>query len=89
MAISDASSRPGAGVDKPLTLAQAAEYLNVTERFMRRLVAERRVAYHKLGRLLRFRRNDLDALLNAGRVEPPDVRLSPRRGVWQSRSTTR
>lgn len=40
----------------PLTLSEAAAYLNVTERYVRRLVAERRVAYHKVGRLLRFRR---------------------------------
>ena len=46
----------------PLTLSEAAAYLNVTERYVRRLVAERRVAYHKVGRLLRFRQSDLDAL---------------------------
>ncbi len=38
----------------PLTLVEAAGYLNVTERYMRRLVAERRIPYFKLGRLLRF-----------------------------------
>ena len=56
----------------PLTLTEAVEYLNVTERFMRRLVAERRcrrVPYHKLGRLLRFLPSDLDDLLREGRVE--------------------
>lgn len=57
--------------DRPLTLDEAAQYLNVTDRYVRRLVAERRVAYHKLGRLLRFRQADLDRLLDAGRVEPP------------------
>ena len=57
----------------PLTLSEAAAYLNVTERYVRRLVAERRVAYHKVGRLLRFRRADLDALFEAGRVEVPPV----------------
>lgn len=56
---------------RPLTVREAAAYLNVTERYMRRLVAERRVAYHKLGRLLRFRPSDLDQLLQAGRIEPP------------------
>ena len=57
----------------PLTLAEAAAYLNVTERYVRRLVAERRVAYHKVGRLLRFRAADLDALFEGGRVEVPQV----------------
>lgn len=58
-------------VEPPLTVAQAAEYLNVTERYIRRLVAERRVPYHKLGRLLRFQRADLERLLEESRVEPP------------------
>ena len=57
----------------PLTLSEAAAYLNVTERYVRRLVAERRVAYHKVGRLLRFLPADLDALFEAGRVEVPQV----------------
>lgn len=57
--------------ESPLTLKEAADYLNVSERYMRRLVAERRIAYHKLGRLLRFRLADLEELLQAGRVEPP------------------
>jgi excisionase family DNA binding protein len=56
---------------RPLTLDEAAAYLNVSVRFMRRLVAERRVAYHKLGALLRFRREDLDGFFAKGRVEPP------------------
>jgi excisionase family DNA binding protein len=53
----------------PLTLEQAAQYLNVNERFIRRLVAERRVPYYKVGRLLRFRANDLEDLLEGGRVD--------------------
>lgn len=64
----------------PLTLLEAAAYLNVSERYMRRLVAERRVAYHKLGRLLRFRPADLDRLLEAGRIEPPPPHLLLQRG---------
>ena len=64
----------------PLTLAQAAAYLNVSERFMRRLVAERRIAFHKVGHFLRFRSADLDAFLEAGRVEPrPEHPLLGRR----------
>lgn len=63
----------------PLTLDQAAQYLNVTERYMRRLVAERRVPFHKIGRLLRFLPSDLDCLLEAGRVEPPEPLTARRR----------
>jgi excisionase family DNA binding protein len=57
----------------PLTLVEAAGYLNVTERYMRRLVAERRIPYFKVGRLLRFSAVDLDSYLEACRVEPPPV----------------
>ena len=64
----------------PLTLAQAATYLNVSERFVRRLVAERRIAFHKVGHFLRFQTTDLDAFLQAGRVEPVEHR--PRLGAW-------
>ena len=58
------------GREPPLTLSEAAAYLNVSQRFMRRLVAERRIAFHKLGHLLRFRVADLDTFLSDGRVEP-------------------
>ena len=74
--------------DPPLTLVEAAAYLNVTERFMRRLVAERRVAFHKLGHLLRFCRADLDVLLLAGRVEAESaVRFVERAGRRRARLT--
>lgn len=53
----------------PLDIKQAAAYLNVNERYMRLLVAEQRVAYLKLGRLLRFRVEDLDAYLEDCRIE--------------------
>jgi len=43
---------------------------NVTDRYIRRLVGEQRIAYFKVGRLLRFAAVDLDAYLAACRVEP-------------------
>jgi excisionase family DNA binding protein len=52
-----------------LTITEAATYLNVTVRFMRRLVEERRIAFVKVGRLVRFEPAALDAFLDAGRVE--------------------
>lgn len=52
-----------------LDLAEAAAWLSVDDRFVRRLVAERRVSYHKVGRYLRFDVRDLDDFLNACRVE--------------------
>ena len=80
---SGAAATPGDGASparrRPLGLADAADYLNVSERYMRRLVAERRIAYLKLGRLLRFSEADLDAYLEACRVTPPLPRRAQRR----------
>jgi excisionase family DNA binding protein len=50
--------------------ARGGPYFNVTDRYIRRLVAEQRIAYFKVGRLLRFAAVDLDAYLAACRVEP-------------------
>lgn len=52
-----------------MNVDSAAEYLCVSPRYVRRLVRERRVAFHKVGKHLRFDRRDLDALIAAGRVE--------------------
>ena len=40
--------------------------MNVSERFVRRLVAERRIEIQKVGRHIRFRENDVEAFLEAG-----------------------
>ena len=39
-----------------LTVAEAAEYLNTSVRFVRRLIAERRIAFHHVGRHVRIAR---------------------------------
>jgi excisionase family DNA binding protein len=57
-------------MQKYLTVPETAVYLNTSERFVRRLVAERRIAYHHVGRHVRFALSDLDEWLTAGRVEP-------------------
>lgn len=55
--------------DDLLTTPEAASYLNVTDRWMRRAVADRRVPFVKVGRLLRFRRKALDEFIAANTVE--------------------
>lgn len=50
----------------PLDIAHAAAYLGVSERWVRRAVAERRVRHYKVGKLLRFDPRDLDAFLAEG-----------------------
>jgi excisionase family DNA binding protein len=52
---------------------EAAEYLNTSVRFVRRIIADRRVAFHKIGRHIRFALDDLDAFISAGRVEVLDA----------------
>lgn len=49
---------------------QAAERLGVTVRFMRRLVDERRIPFHKIGKYVRFDPADIDRFAIQGRVEP-------------------
>lgn len=55
---------------KYLTVLETAEYLNTSERFVRRLIAERRIAFHRVGRHVRVDVADLEAFVQAGRVEP-------------------
>ena len=54
--------------DPLLTIAQAGEYLGTGERFIRRLITERRIAFVKVGKYVRLERSALDALVDAGRV---------------------
>jgi excisionase family DNA binding protein len=56
-------------LDTLLTVDQAAERLGTSVRFVRRLIAERRIAYVKLGRHVRIGVGDLEAFIAAGRVE--------------------
>ena len=53
-----------------MTVVQAADVLNVSVRFVRRLIAERRIAVHRLGRHVRIAPEDLRAFIAEGRAEP-------------------
>ncbi|HVV09716.1 helix-turn-helix domain-containing protein [Amycolatopsis sp.] len=66
-----------------LNVEQAAEYLNTSVRFVRRLIAERRVAFHKVGAHVRLAVEDLEAFVLAGRVEPI-TRASVRRDLGRA-----
>jgi excisionase family DNA binding protein len=52
-----------------LTIEEAAEVMGMSARHVRRLVAERRIAFHKLGRSVRIALADINAYVEAGRVE--------------------
>jgi excisionase family DNA binding protein len=56
-------------MDRLLTLAEAAERLGTSVRFIRRLIAERRIAFVRVGRHVRIDPADLEAFIAAGRVE--------------------
>ncbi len=66
------SATPVTSTGDLLTVEQAADYLNITDHFMRRLIRERRIPFLKVGRLVRLRRTDLEDYLAACAV--PAVR---------------
>ena len=55
--------------EKLLTVEEAAGRLGTSLRFVRRLIAERRIAYVKVGRHVRIAEADLVEFVAAGRVE--------------------
>jgi excisionase family DNA binding protein len=54
---------------KLLTVEEAADQLGTSVRFVRRLIAERRIAYVRVGRHVRIAEADLASFVAAGRVE--------------------
>ncbi len=61
--------------DVLLTVGEVAERLGTGDRFVRRLIAERRIRFVKLGRHVRVPESGVAEFIEAGTVEP----LSPRR----------
>ncbi|MCW2901329.1 MAG: excisionase [Streptosporangiaceae bacterium] len=53
-----------------LSVTQVAERLGTTERFPRRLVAERRITFVKVGRHIRIPESALSAFLDTHTVHP-------------------
>ncbi|MFF1482856.1 excisionase family DNA-binding protein [Streptomyces sp. NPDC058301] len=62
--------------DRLLSVAEAAERLGVGERFIRRLVSERRIRYVKVGKHVRIADGVLAAYIEEGTVEPVRTRRS-------------
>lgn len=63
-------------MDPLLTVELAAERLGTSPRFIRRLIAERRIRFTRLGRHVRIAVSDLDEFIAAGRVEAVGRRSS-------------
>ena len=57
-------------VERLLTVGQAAELLGTTERFPRRLIAERRIRFVRVGRHVRIPESALAEFIASGTVEP-------------------
>lgn len=57
-------------MDELLKAHEAAALLHTSERFVRRLIAERRIEFVKVGRHVRIRESALLAFVVAGTVEP-------------------
>jgi excisionase family DNA binding protein len=53
-----------------LTVEAAAERMSTSVRFIRRLIAERRIEFVKVGRHVRISESALAGFIEAGRVEP-------------------
>lgn len=66
----EAVPRPRVAGQELSSVAQAAERLGTPERFVRRLVAQRRVRFYRVGRYVRFDAVDLDSFIESGRVDP-------------------
>ena len=49
---------------------QVAIRLGTKPRFVRRLIAERRIEFHKVGRYVRISESALCDFIDAGRIEP-------------------
>jgi excisionase family DNA binding protein len=52
-----------------LDVAQAARRLGTPTRFVRRLVAERRIRYYKVGKYVRFHPDDIADYIRQGQVD--------------------
>ncbi|MGW4722988.1 MULTISPECIES: excisionase family DNA-binding protein [unclassified Streptomyces] len=66
--------------DRYLSVVQVAELLGTTVRFPRRLVAERRIRYVKVGTHVRIPESAVQEYIKANTVEPARTRSRTRFG---------
>jgi excisionase family DNA binding protein len=60
-------------LDQFLTIDQAAYRLAMSPWYVRRLIAERRIAFHRYGRSVRLALADVEAFADTNRIEPMDL----------------
>ena len=52
------------------TPEELADFLAISKATVYRLVGKRQLPFHKIGGVLRFRKEDIERYLDTGRVEP-------------------
>lgn len=57
-------------IDELLTIEQAAQRINMSARYVRRLVAEREIPVYRFGRSVRINPDDLAGFMASSRIEP-------------------
>ena len=57
-------------IERLLTVDETAEVLNTKPRFVRRLIAERRIRFTHVGRHVRIPESAVHEMIQAGMVEP-------------------
>jgi excisionase family DNA binding protein len=65
-------------MERLLTVDEAALMLGTTTRFPRRLIAERRIKFVRLGRHVRIPERELEAFIDAGTVNAVSSRVGVR-----------
>lgn len=81
------ASQAGACGEPLMDINEVAVWLNTSVRHLRRLVAERRIPYHKIGAKLRFQRRELEEWVAASLVPVHDEqawRPALRSGRWRA-----
>ena len=67
--------------DRLLTVEAAAERMSTKVRFIRRLIAERRIGFVRVGRHIRIPESALGEFIASGLVEPITTRNTRERSV--------
>ena len=58
--------------DRLMSVTELAEHLGVGVRFIRRLVSQRRIPYYKIGKYVKFDRQEVEDWKNSVRVDKAD-----------------
>ena len=60
-----------------ISIRELAAELGVTDRYVRRVIAERRIPYVKVGHLVRFERCEIDRWVESNRINAVGARATP------------